>query len=103
VFSAPSGGHLHYHNWRKRFWLPAVARAGLAPLGVHELRHTAAAIMIDQNIREFELAKRMGHSNVSTTYNLYGHLYHDERDSDLAQKLDDVRGAYMARKLVNPG
>ena len=29
VFVSPSGVPLHYSNWRKRFWLPAVKKAGL--------------------------------------------------------------------------
>ena len=29
VFVSPSGTPLHYSSWRKRFWLPAVKKAGL--------------------------------------------------------------------------
>lgn len=44
VFPAPEGGYLHLENFRKRAWLPAVERAGLAPLRVHDLRHTCASL-----------------------------------------------------------
>lgn len=47
VFPAPEGGFLRYDNFRPRVWNPAVKRAGLAPLTFHELRHTAAAFMIN--------------------------------------------------------
>lgn len=47
VFPAPEGGFMRYDNFRPRVWNPAVESAGLAPLTFHELRHTAAAFMID--------------------------------------------------------
>ena len=46
VFPAPAGGYLHLENFRKRVWLPAVNQAGLAPLRIHDLRHTCASLAI---------------------------------------------------------
>jgi hypothetical protein len=37
VFTAPHGGNLDVNTFRNRYWLPAVAAAGLAPLRVHDL------------------------------------------------------------------
>jgi integrase len=48
VFPAAEGGFLRYDNFRTRIWDPAVKKARLGPLTFHELRHTAAAIMIDE-------------------------------------------------------
>jgi integrase len=46
VFTAPDGGVLRLHNLRRRVFAPAAARAGLAGLTPHELRHTAASLAV---------------------------------------------------------
>ena len=89
-----------------RFWLPAVKRAGLAPLGVHELRHTAAANMVDQGAHVISVQRRMGHTDVGTTLGLYGHLY-PEQDDALTTWLDQIResacGTYRGQEVIKPG
>ncbi len=44
VFPAPEGGYLHLTNFRRRVWNPAVEAAGVAPLRLHDLRHTCASL-----------------------------------------------------------
>ena len=39
---------------------------------IYELRHTAAAFMIDVGADPLWVMRRMGHSDIRTTYNLYG-------------------------------
>jgi len=46
VFPAPEGGYLRLENFRKRVWNPAIVAAGVAPLLVHDLRHTCASLAI---------------------------------------------------------
>ncbi len=87
VFPAPEGGFLHYVNFRRRVWNPAVERAGLAPLTFHELRHTAAAFMINDGADPLQVKRRMGHEDIRTTFDTYGHLFPD-REEDLVATLD---------------
>ena len=89
TFPAPRGGHLRYHAWRRRFWQPAVALAQVGPLGVHELRHTAAALMIDQGANPVIVQRRLGHKDVRTTLQLYGHRF-PEQDDVLTARLDEL-------------
>jgi integrase len=70
VFPAQEGGHLRYDNFRLRVWKPSVERAALAPLTFHELRHTAAAFMIDDGADPYLVMRRLGHEDIRTTYNL---------------------------------
>ena len=87
VFPALEGGFLRYDNFRPRVWNPAVESAELAPLTFHELRHTAAAFMINDGADPLQVKRRMGHEDIRTTFDTYGHLFPD-REEDLVAALD---------------
>jgi integrase len=102
VFPATEGGHLRYDNFRRRVWTPAVELAGLAPLTFHELRHTAAAFMIDDGADPYLVMRRLGHEDIRTTYNLYGHLFPD-REQTVNEGLDRrARGARSRSLAASP-
>jgi integrase len=93
VFPAPDGGLLYYSGFRQRFWNPAVEKAGLAPLTPHELRHTFVALLIAEGADPLTIQRRLGHKDIRTTLNEYGHLFPD-KDLALTQRMDGVlRGA----------
>ena len=48
--------------------------AGLAPIRLHECRHTYAAFMIAAGINAKALSTYMGHSSITITLDRYGHL-----------------------------
>ena len=48
--------------------------AGINASGVHILRHTFASMLFDRKIDIKIISKLLGHSDVSTTYNIYIHL-----------------------------
>ncbi|HVQ60732.1 MAG TPA: site-specific integrase, partial [Burkholderiales bacterium] len=52
----------------------AWAQAGLAPIRLHECRHTYAAFMIAAGVNAKALSTYMGHSSIITTLDRYGHL-----------------------------
>ncbi|MGW1618837.1 site-specific integrase [Streptomyces sp. NPDC002172] len=55
---------------------------GLPRIGVHDLRHPAATIMISSRAPLTVVSKTLRHSTLSTTVNLYGHLLpHAARDA----------------------
>jgi integrase len=58
-------------------------------LEIHELRHTAASLMIDQGADPKLIQSQLGHSSISITYDVYGHLFPDRLD-ELAAKLDEL-------------
>jgi Phage integrase family len=63
--------------------------AGLGHVTFHELRHTAAALMIDQGDDPLQVQRRLGHANVSTTLGRYGHLF-PNREDDLNERLESL-------------
>jgi len=74
VFPAPTGGPVRLGQWRRRFWQPAVRRAGFEPLRIHDLRHTAVTLWIAAGATPNEIAARAGHTSVVTVLDRYGHL-----------------------------
>lgn len=81
LFPSRTGGPTSYSNFRQRHWNPAVARAGLAPLTFHALRHTAAALMHRLGATDLELMRFLGHRDITTTRNVYGHLFTQTTDA----------------------
>jgi len=99
VFPSRNGSHLDYWNFLKRYWRPAVESAGLGSLTPHELRHTAAALMIDQGANPVTVQRRLGHKNVTTTLQIYGHVF-PEQDDLLTARLDDLyRGSSRVQNV----
>ena len=50
-------------------------RAGLPKLSVHGLRHTFASMLNSQQIDIARISAELGHSNISTTLNVYTHVF----------------------------
>jgi integrase len=95
VFPAPQRGCLNYHSWRTRFWNPAVKKASLWPFNPHEMRHTCVALLIDQGAHPLAIQRYIGHSDIRTTMNTYGHLFPNHDDAS-AHALDAAFGARVA-------
>lgn len=90
VFTSPEGGPLVHSNYYKRHFKPAVLRAGLPPgTRAHDLRHTAAALMIAEGAHLLSVKERLGHSSINVTYDRYGHLYPSLEEA-LTDRLDAV-------------
>ena len=56
----------------------------LPQIRLHDLRHTAATLLIAQNVDAETVARRLGHSNPAVTLNIYAHptMEGDKRASD---------------------
>jgi len=59
----------------------------LAPITLHEARHSAASYLIEAGLNDLELTAMIGHSDPRTTKAIYGHLFPDSREK-VAAKLD---------------
>jgi integrase len=74
------GDPLRLSNFRNRIWKPAVVAAELEPsLRIHDLRHTAASILISENVHPRLVQDHLGHSSIAPTMDRYGHLYPEDR------------------------
>jgi integrase len=93
VFTTPNGGHLRRSAFRSRIWRPALEAAGLPELHVfHDLRHTHAALLIEQGEHPLVIKERLGHASIQVTMDVYGHLF-EGLDRDAATKLGSAFAA----------
>ena len=58
-----------------RVFRPAVRRAGLDGLTFHDLRHTAASLLIAAGVPPMVVAEQLGHRDARLVLQRYGHLY----------------------------
>jgi integrase len=76
-----------------RVWRPTVARLAAidpnfpAALRFHDLRHTAASLLINSGADAKAVQHRLGHSTTALTLDTYSHIF-DARDRELADALE---------------
>jgi integrase len=87
VFTSPEGASLRHSTFRQRCWLPALQRAGVPPVGIHVLRHSAAAAMIHAGATPKELQVVLGHASAGFSLTQYGHIFDADLDR-VADRLD---------------
>ena len=54
------------------------ARAGLGRVRFHDLRHTYASLMLSRGVPMEVVSEKLGHSRMSTTADIYRHVYAEE-------------------------
>ena len=89
VFTTRYGTPIEPRNFNRHFET-LCARADLPRKRVHDLRHTAASLMLAAGIPLHVVSKTLGHSSVSITADIYGHLYDPDR-----QRVADVMEGYL--------
>lgn len=67
----------------------AARKAGLEKIRLHDLRHSHASMLINLGINILAISKRLGHDDIKTTLNIYGHLYHTTNE-EIAGKLENL-------------
>ena len=71
----------------RRLWRKYVNETGLAGVTAHMLRHSYATILFEAGIEAKDAQALMGHSDISTTNNIYTHI-REKRMLDTAEKLN---------------
>lgn len=87
MFTGPEGGPLRYRNFEARAWRPALRRLGLPLVGLHVLRHSAAAALIAAEGSPKAVQTILGHASAAFTLTTYGHMFESDLDA-LAGRLD---------------
>ena len=74
VFTTAIGTPLEPGNVLRRSYRPLLERAGLPPVRFHDLRHTAATLLLGQGVHPKIASEMLGHSTVAITLDLYSHV-----------------------------
>ena len=77
--------------------------SGVKEIRTHDLRHSHASLLIELGYDILLISERLGHENVETTWNTYGHLYPNKQEK-LAVELDNLRtnAKLMPQEEINP-
>ena len=91
IFPATNGGLQSRRNWQRRGFNIACIEAGLVETvdqagelveqpkyRPYDLRHFFASVLIEEKTNLKKIQALMGHTNIETTLNVYGHLFPDE-------------------------
>jgi len=73
IFPSPIGTPLDPSNVLKAY-KNCLKRAGLPNLRFHDLRHSAATLMLQQGVNPKIVSEHLGHSDISLTLNTYIHV-----------------------------
>lgn len=63
--------------------------AGVKTIRIHDFRHSHVSLLANEGINIQEIARRLGHSDVTMTWNTYSHLYprEEERAVNILNKI----------------
>jgi len=88
IFPSPIGTPFDPSNVLKAY-KDCLKRAGLPNLRFHDLRHSAATLMLQQGVNPKIVSERLGHSDISLTLNTYSHVLPPMQE-EAAEKMDDL-------------
>ncbi|PFW37654.1 site-specific integrase [Bacillus anthracis] len=79
----PRNGRIEFYNLTEKLGLPKIR--------FHDLRHTHATMLIQQNVNVKLISERLGHTDIQTTLNTYSHVL-PNMQREVADKLDEMFG-----------
>ena len=84
VFCTVKGTLINPTNLRKRSLAPLLQRAGLPTITFHQLRHTAATILLLKNVNPKVVSEMLGHATIAITLDTYSHVLPNMQSSAVA-------------------
>jgi len=88
IFTTPRGAYLPLTSLQ-RLHADVIRRAGVPAIRLHDLRHTAATLLLEQNVHPKIVSDILGHASIQTTIDVYSHTSVDLQ-RDTLNRLDDV-------------
>jgi len=83
-------GLLHRSQTRK-IYDTIVKQSGLKHRGFHALRHTHASNLIDAEIYPLAISRRLGHSTIAITMDIYSHFF-NRKKKKMVSMLEIIQG-----------
>ena len=88
IFASSVGTPTELRNLLREY-KKVLLKAGLPEIRFHDLRHTAASIMLKHNIPVLTVSRVLGHSKPSVTLDIYAHMIPGMQD-EVAKLMDEV-------------
>lgn len=102
LFATPRGRRVQKDNWRARVFDQGKVQAGLPDMVPHDLRHTAASLMIRSGATVKDVQNQLGHASAKMTLDLYGHWWDDTID-DVADRMDAALQPVLTQNVPGGG
>ncbi|MFO7172598.1 MAG: tyrosine-type recombinase/integrase [Bacillota bacterium] len=93
VFTTTLGTPLSHWNVTKRDFRAVLEKAGLPRIRFHDLRHTAATLMLDQGVPVHVVSRVLGHASVTVTLQVYAHVL-EQKKKEAARAIDEFLAAH---------
>lgn len=74
VFTTQTGTLINPTNLTKRSFRPLLRKAGIPKVRFHDLRHTAATLLLAQGVHPKYVQELLGHANIAITLDIYSHV-----------------------------
>jgi integrase len=74
VFAKQNGNPLQINNLGQREFRKLTEKAGIKQIRFHDLRHTCATLLLENDLHPKIVQERLGHSDISMTLNRYSHV-----------------------------
>ena len=87
VFTTEAGRPIEAGNLLRHSYWPLLDRAGLPRMRFHDLRHTAATLLLERGVHPKIVSEMLGHSQISITLDLYSHVS-PTMQAQAAQEMD---------------
>ena len=88
LFTTSSGRPVSPRNVLRHFHI-ALEKAGLQRIRFHDLRHTAATLLLQENVHPKIVQEMLGHSTISLTLDTYSHILPNIQQ-EAAEKMDKL-------------
>ena len=95
AFTSSMGTPLDERSVLRRFQERILKTAGVPKMRIHDLRHSAVAILLAQGVNARSICEMLGHSSVAFTLQVYGHLM-EETKRETADRMDAALAPSLA-------
>ena len=89
VFANEVGGAVEASNLLRRSFRPLLKAAGLPSIRFHDLRHTAATLLLGRGVHPKIVSEMLGHSQIAVTLDTYSHVT-PSMQRDATRAMDEV-------------
>ena len=96
VFCTPLGTHIHPGHDILEEFKKLLQRASLPDIRFHDLRHSAATMLLGMGVHPKIVQERLGHHDIGTTMNIYSHVLPSMQEGAIKQ-LNSLLGSQPKR------